>query len=141
MRHAALAALVLCTTALTTNTRAHGAPRRARRAVVARAATSPPPAPLDTATRRLRMLDAFARSGHIRRCWMQQLQRDPRTPARTLAVRLAVDEGGRARGVTVADPDAPGLARCLAAGAWSLAPVGAGEPFEAEGTLHLDRPE
>lgn len=139
MRHAALIALALAATAsaLTADLHAHGRRHRARYA----AREPAPPPPDDLSTRRLRALDGFARSGHVRRCWMQQLQRDPLTTSRTLVVRLEVDAQGRTRGASVSDPGAPGLARCLAAGAWGLAPVGPGEGFVAESTVHLDRPE
>lgn len=142
MRNAALAALVLCTSALMP-VQAHAEPRRHRRAHGARALAAARPAEpaLDVSTRRARALDAFARSGHIRRCWMQQLQRDATSGARTLSVRMEFDAMGRTRAVVVSDPAAPPLARCLAAGAWSLGAVGPGEPFSAEGTLHLDRGE
>ncbi len=141
MRHAALIALALGATALA-HTTAHATPRRARRTFAARehapGATRPTD---DVGARRTRMLDAFARSGHIRRCWMQQLQRDPQTAARTLRVTLDVGETGRPRAIAVSDPQAPALARCLIAGGWSLPAVGPGEAFQAEGTLHLDRAE
>lgn len=138
MRHAALTALVLCTTALVPSLGAT-TPRRPRR--VGRLAAAPPPLPdrEDLGARRARALDAFARSGHIRRCWMQQLQRDATTPSRTLRFRLELDASGRMRDVAVSDPAAPRLARCLVAGAWSLSPLGSGEALQAEGTLRLDR--
>lgn len=142
MRPDALIALVLCTTALAPE--ALAGPHRSRRARGRRPpliATAVAPQPESVSERRLRMLDAFARSGHIQRCWRRQLQRDATTAARTLRVTLLVGAQGRTRGVTILDRDAPELARCLAAGAWTLAPVGAGEPFSAEGTLHLDRPD
>lgn len=140
MRHAALAALVLCTTALVPPY-AHATPRRPRR--VGRLAAAAPALPEreDLGARRARALDAFARSGHIRRCWMQQLQRDATTPSRTLQFRLDVDAAGRVRDVAVSDPAAPRLARCLVAGAWSLSPLGPGEALQADGTLRLDRGE
>lgn len=140
MRHA-LIALVLGTTALASAT-VHATPRRARRAYAAREIHAREESPQDdVSTRRIRMLNAFARSGHIRRCWMQQLQRDPNTTARTLRVLLDVRDDGRPRAITVSDPQAPALARCLIAGGWSLPPVGPGAAFQAEGTLHLDRAE
>lgn len=139
----ALAALVLATTALASATPvdAHANPRRARRGLATRELARAAPAPDDLVTRRIRVLDAFARSGHVRRCWTQQLQREPHTPARTLRVRIDVGPEGRTRGVSVSDPAAPGLARCVALGAWSLPAVGPGEGFAAESTVHLDRPE
>lgn len=137
MRNAALAALVMCTSALMPVS-AGAEPRRPRRA---HAAARPAEAVSDVSARRARALDAFARSGHIRRCWMQQLQRDATSGARTLTVRMEFDAQGRTRAVVVNDPAAPPLARCLAAGAWFLGGVGPGEPFSAEGTLHLDRGE
>ncbi|MFO0629778.1 MAG: hypothetical protein U0325_29655 [Polyangiales bacterium] len=142
MRTAALAALVLCTSALI-SVHADAAPRRHRRAPGgrARAVARPAEPALDVSSRRARALDAFARRGHIRRCWMQQLQRDATSGPRTLSVHLEFDALGRTRAVVVSDPAAPPLARCLAAGAWSLGAVGPGEPFSAEGTLHLDRGE
>ena len=142
MRIAALTALVLCTSALMPAS-AHAVPRRHRRAPGARtlAAARPAEPAMDVSARRARALDAFARSGHIRRCWMQQLQRDATSGARTLTVRMDFDAMGRTRAVAVSDPAAPPLARCLAAGAWFLGTVGPGEPFSAEGTLHLDRGE
>ncbi|MEZ4394941.1 MAG: hypothetical protein R3A48_28020 [Polyangiales bacterium] len=139
MRHAALAALVLCTTALVPSL-GDSTPRRPHRGRrLAAAAPSALPDREDLGARRARALDAFARSGHIRRCWMQQLQRDATTPPRTLQFRLEVDAAGRMREVTVADLAAPRLARCLMAGAWSLRPLGPGEALQAQGTLRLDR--
>ena len=142
MRTAARFALALCTASLAaTGLRAER--RRAHRHDRPRslAALRQPEPPPDVSARRARALDAFARSGHVRRCWMQQLQRDATTGPRALAVRLEVDAGGRTLRVILADPEAPSLARCLVAGAWSLAPVGAGAPFVAEGTLRFDRGE
>lgn len=143
MRLAALTALVLCTTALAPLT-ASAAPRRTRResrVAALNIARRAEPLPEDRGARRARALELFARSGHIRRCWMQQLQRDATSTSRTLTFRLSVDSAGRFQEVVVTDPAAPRLARCLAAGAWSLGGLGVGEALQAEGTLHLDRGE
>jgi hypothetical protein len=97
------------------------------------------PARLTASERRAVTMERFFRGDGIRRCWMRQLLRDPTTTTRRLPVVLRVDSEGRIRDVRVRDPMAPTLAACIAATSATLAPVGPGEVFEAEGTLTLER--
>lgn len=121
---------------LATFTAPAGAVDRTRRAGrVARAE----PARLSPSERRAATMERFFRGDGIRRCWMRQLLRDPTTATRRLPVVLRVDGEGRIREVRVRDPWAPALAACIAATSATLAPVGPGEVFEAEGTITLER--
>ncbi len=110
---------------------------RARRG--ARLVRAAAPARLSPSERRAVTMERFFRGDGIRRCWMRQLLRDPTTATRRLPVVLRVDQEGRIREVRVRDPWAPALASCIAATSATLAPVGPGEVFEAEGTITLER--
>jgi hypothetical protein len=77
----------------------------------------------------------------VRRCWARQLYRDPSTASRRLRVVIRVDRDGNVTQVNVNDAMVPTLASCIASLGYSVASVGAGEAFEAEATLTLERGE
>lgn len=124
--------------ALTHAAEADAIDRSPRAHRVARAA---PVLRLAQSVRRQRVLDAFARGGHVQRCWTRQLMRDPTSASRTLHARLVVSADGRVVTVDVRDPMAPSLAACIATGAITIPTVGPGEAFTADTTISLERGE
>lgn len=140
-RGAALALCALLSTALFgTNTLAERPPLRRARADLARRASAPV-ARLPLEERRRLALERFLRNDRIRSCWTRQLYRDPATPSRRLTVALSIDATGRITTVRVRDATAPALASCIMASGGGVAPVGAGEAFEADAALTLERGE
>jgi hypothetical protein len=114
---------------------------RPRSAGARRVAAASPraPAPVDTAERRARLLDAFSRGAQLRRCWDRAVLDHPTLTDRSLAVTLHVDALGRTQRVDVRDPQAPDFAQCLVrAGLW-LPWVGPGEAFQASTTVSFNR--
>jgi hypothetical protein len=113
-------------------------PPSTRRTIASRPVARPQ---LSTAERRETVVTRLLRHAGVRRCWARQLYRDPSTTSRRLRVVIRVDREGRVTHVNVNDSMVPTLASCISMLGYSVASVGAGEAFEAEATLTLERGE
>ncbi len=88
-------------------------------------------------TRRQDALRSFARSGLVRRCWMQHLMRFPTSASRTLELAVHVSPEGV---IAVSAPgDRSSLAGCIAFGARALPRVAAGMALDAGTTVVLEQ--
>jgi hypothetical protein len=114
-----------------------GGPVGVPRNPTAASAAEPNAPPVTGAARAGRAIRAFQDSRVANNCWQQLLRLNPAMHDTAARITLSVNGQGRITSTSVAGSPDPRFDSCIRSGASRVAPIGAGEAFDAQTTVNL----